>query len=168
MTDVAALPYRRCVGIALFNPHGEVFVGRRKGPAPEHVADGYAWQMPQGGIDDDEDPRAAAERELYEETGVRTVRFLAEAPDWYAYDLPSDIIKGSWKGRFRGQTQKWFAFRFEGPESEIVIDGSHGHKPEFVDWRWVPLAETPALIIPFKRVVYDRVAQAFAPLARPD
>jgi putative (di)nucleoside polyphosphate hydrolase len=163
------LPYRPCVGVALFNRAGRVFVGRRKGPAPEHVDATHAWQMPQGGIDEGEEPLTAAIRELYEETNVRSARLIAEAPEWFAYDLPPDIAGQAWKGRYRGQTQKWFAFRFEGEDSEIDVASPGGgrHKPEFDAWRWEALEATPALIIPFKRPVYDRVAEAFRPFAHP-
>lgn len=160
--------YRPCVGVALFNRDGLVFAGRRRNKAlREHVAPGHEWQMPQGGIDKGEDPGAAAMRELYEETNVRSVSRLAEAPDWYAYDLPDDIAKEAWKGKYAGQTQKWFAFRFEGEDSEIDIDNPAGgeHRPEFDAWRWVALSEMPKLIIPFKRPVYEKVVAAFAHLA---
>lgn len=159
--------YRPCVGIALFNKQGLVFAGRRRNKAlREHVAPGHEWQMPQGGIDEGEDPYKAALRELYEETNVRSVSLLAEAPDWYAYDLPGDIAQEAWKGRFRGQTQKWFALRFEGPDSEIDIENpAGGHKPEFDAWRWEKLENMPELIIPFKRPVYDQVAAAFQKFA---
>ena len=163
------LPYRPCVGIALFNREGLVFVGRRKVEAgPEHVDDGHAWQMPQGGIDPGEDPYRAALRELHEETNVRSVERLGEAPDWYSYDLPGPVAGRAWRGRYRGQTQRWFAFRFTGPESEIDIlrpaDGRH--KPEFDAWRWERLERLPELIIPFKRGVYENVVAAFAPFAQ--
>lgn len=168
MTRFEDLPYRRCVGIALFNRQGLVFVGRRRAPAPEHVDETHAWQMPQGGIDEGEAPLACARRELFEETSIRSVSLLAEAPEWFAYDLPQDIAGQAWKGRYRGQTQKWFAFRFEGEEAEIdVAHPGGGHKAEFEAWRWEPLAATPALIIPFKRGVYERVAETFAPFAHP-
>lgn len=163
------LPYRPCVGVVLLNRDGLVFVGRRKGPAPEHVDAGHAWQMPQGGIDAGEDPLKAAVRELHEETNVTSARLVAEAPEWFAYDLPPEIAGQAWKGRYRGQTQKWFAFRFTGPDSEIDIAhpaGGH-HKPEFEAWRWERLEATPQLIIPFKRGVYERVVDAFAPFAHP-
>lgn len=163
------LPYRPCVGIVLFNRDGLVFVGRRKGPAPEHVDAGHAWQMPQGGIDAGEDPLTAARRELHEETNVTSATLVAEAPEWFAYDLPPEVAGQAWKGRYRGQTQKWFAFRFTGPDSEIDIAhpaGGH-HKAEFEAWRWERLAATPGLIIPFKRGVYERVVEAFAPFAHP-
>lgn len=162
------LPYRPCVGVMLIGRDGRVFVGRRKSEAgPEHVANGYAWQMPQGGIDPGEDPYAAALRELYEETNVRTVRLLAEAPDWYAYDLPALVAGRAWKGRYRGQTQKWFAFRFEGEDAEIDIarPAEGRHRPEFDEWRWERMERLPELIIPFKRAVYENVVGAFRHLA---
>lgn len=161
------LPYRSCVGVMLLNRDGLVFIGRRHSEANEKVADGYAWQMPQGGIDPGEDPYQAAVRELYEETSVRTVSLLAEAPDWYSYDLPSMVAGRAWRGRYRGQIQKWFAFRFEGDESEINIHqpGGGGHKPEFDEWRWEEMHRLPELIIPFKRPVYENVVAAFGHLA---
>jgi putative (di)nucleoside polyphosphate hydrolase len=122
--------------------------------------------MPQGGIDDGEAPEAAARRELYEETNVRSISLLAEAPSWFSYDLPPDVAAKAWKGRYRGQTQKWFAYRFEGDEGEIDIGSPAGHKPEFSAWRWERLDRLPALIIPFKRPVYEKVVEAFAPLLR--
>lgn len=160
--------YRPCVGLALFNPAGLVFIGRRANRSQrEHVAPGHEWQMPQGGIDAGEQPIEAAYRELREETNVSSVSLLAEAPDWLSYDLPHEIGKGAWRGKYRGQSQKWFAFRFEGDESEIdILNPGGGHKPEFDGWRWVPLAETPELIIPFKRDVYREVARLFAGVAR--
>jgi putative (di)nucleoside polyphosphate hydrolase len=164
--DIDALPYRACVGVALFSAEGLVFVGRRKSEAgPEHVGGGYAWQMPQGGIDSGEDPYNAALRELHEETNVRTVKFLGEVEDWLTYDLPRDVAGRAWKGRYRGQSQKWFAFRFLGEESEIDIRSPAGHRPEFDEWRWERLERLPELIIPFKRAVYERVARDFAPFA---
>lgn len=168
--EAQCLPYRPCVGIALIGRDGGVFVGRRRGDAgPEHVAGGLVWQMPQGGIDPGEAPEAAAYRELYEETNVAaaSVRLLAEAPDWLSYDLPPDVMKQAWKGRYRGQTQRWFAFGFLGPESEIDVlrPGGGAHEAEFEAWRWVPFPDLPALIVPFKRPVYEGVVAAFAPLA---
>ncbi len=159
--------YRPCVGLALFNPAGLVFIGRRANRSQrEHVAPGHEWQMPQGGIDPGEQPIEAAYRELREETNVSSVSLLAEAPDWLSYDLPREIGREAWRGKYRGQSQKWFAFRFEGDESEIDIQSPGGHKPEFDAWRWVPLEETPELIIPFKREVYRKVARLFAGVAR--
>lgn len=160
--------YRPCVGIALFNAAGQVFIGRRRGRrAADSVAAGYEWQMPQGGIDLGEPPRDAALRELQEETNVSTVSFLAEVPQWLSYDLPLDLSRKVTKGRFRGQTQKWFAFRFEGDEAEIDIDHpAGGQRPEFDAWRWEDIDRLPELIIPFKREVYLAVVDSFRPLAR--
>ncbi|MEQ8665647.1 MAG: RNA pyrophosphohydrolase [Rhodospirillales bacterium] len=153
------LPYRACVGIAVFNQDGLVFIGRRAG-LPQDAP--HAWQMPQGGIDEDEEPAVAAYRELFEETGMSSVSMLGEAPDWFNYDLPPGSKK-RWMDRFRGQTQKWFAFRFTGDEGEIRLDMHQ--KPEFDAWRWAPISETPSLIVPFKRRVYEQVADAFAEYA---
>ncbi|MDO9427237.1 MAG: RNA pyrophosphohydrolase [Methylobacterium sp.] len=163
------LPYRACVGITLIARTGLVFIGRRRADAgPEHVADGRAWQMPQGGIDPGEAPQDAALRELYEETNVApgSVRLLAEAPDWLTYDLPPDVMKQAWKGRYRGQTQKWFAFGFLGDDSEIDVaaPGGGAHPSEFDAWRWEPMGGLPDLIVPFKRPVYEGVVAAFGGL----
>ncbi|WP_375456487.1 RNA pyrophosphohydrolase [uncultured Methylobacterium sp.] len=164
------LPYRPCVGIALINRAGLVFVGRRRDAGPEPVAGTRAWQMPQGGIDDGEAPHAAALRELHEETNVAaaSVRLLAEAPDWLSYDLPPAVTKRAWQGRYRGQTQRWFAFGFLGSDAEIDVErpGGGAHRPEFDAWRWAPFSELPGLIVPFKRPVYAGVVAAFAPLGR--
>ena len=161
------MKYRPCVGVALFNRKGLVFAGRRANKAlREHVAPGHEWQMPQGGIDRQEDPYVAALRELYEETNVRSVSLLAEANDWFSYDLPGDIATEAWKGKYRGQTQKWFALRFEGEDDEIdVLNPGGGQKPEFDAWRWERLDAMPDLIIPFKRPVYERVVLAFGRFA---
>jgi putative (di)nucleoside polyphosphate hydrolase len=165
---MAKLPYRPCAGVTLFNREGLVFIGRRSRQAgPEHVQGDYVWQMPQGGIDAGEEPLAAARRELFEETNIRSATLLLEAPDWYSYDLPEAILAETWKGRYGGQTQKWFAFRFEGDDSEIDVlhPGGGAHKPEFVAWRWERLEALPALIIPFKRGVYEHVVAGFRHLA---
>ena len=169
MTDAPPEGYRPCVGLALFNADGLVFVGRRANKKQrEHVAPGHEWQMPQGGIDAGETPFQAAQRELQEETNVTSATLLAEAPGWLSYDLPVAIGKQAWKGRWRGQAQKWLAFRLTGPESEInVLNPAGGHKAEFDAWRWARLDETPDLIIPFKRDVYREVAVLFAPFAKP-
>jgi putative (di)nucleoside polyphosphate hydrolase len=151
-----ALPYRRGVGIALFNHAGEVFVAQRlDSPGP-------AWQMPQGGIDKGEAPLDAAWRELQEETGVTSAQLLAESKGWLSYDLPPELAATLWKGKYRGQEQKWYAFRFTGAESEIDIAGEH---PEFSAWKWVDFRQVPDLIVPFKRVLYDKVVAEFAHLA---
>ncbi len=161
--------YRRCVGLALFNRDGLVFMGRRANKKlKEHVAPNHEWQMPQGGIDEGEDPLAAAMRELFEETNVSSARLLAQSRNWLTYDLPVDVSRSAWKGRFKGQTQKWFAFRFEGHDSEINVHtpGGGAHKAEFDDWAWKPLAQAPELIIPFKRGVYEAVVREFAPFSQ--
>lgn len=161
------LPYRPCVGLAVFNAEGKVFVGRRLG-GPEHVDGEHQWQMPQGGIDEGEDPFEAALRELYEETSIRSIKRLGETDGWLKYDIPREIVGEAWKGKYRGQKQKWYALRFTGDEREIDIatPGGGGHKPEFVEWRWEALQKTPGLIIPFKRGVYDEVVKAFGDFAR--
>ena len=158
--------YRPCVGVALINRAGDVFIGHRKRKRSEHL-DGRAWQMPQGGIDAGEAPLEAAKRELWEETNVRLVELIAELPEWQSYDLPEEA-RGKWGGRFRGQTQKWFLFRFVGRDSEINVDhpadGRHG--AEFDAWRWERFDRLPDLVVPFKRPVYEAVAAAFAPLVK--
>ncbi len=160
--------YRPCVGIMLLNRDGLVFVGRRRPKKPEQPRLGHEWQMPQGGIDPGEDPIRAALRELREETNVLSASLLAEAPDWYCYDLPEEHARKTWKGRFQGQRQKWFALRFEGDDSEIDIDyPAGGQKPEFDAWRWAAVGELVDLIIPFKRPVYEKVVETFAHLAAP-
>jgi putative (di)nucleoside polyphosphate hydrolase len=166
--DIATMPYRPCVGIALFNAQGRVFIARRRpDKGPEYRDQVYEWQMPQGGIDAGEDPYNAALRELYEETNIRSTKLIAEAADWFNYDLPVDTLGKALKGRYRGQTQKWFALRFLGDESEInvVAPGGGQHKPEFIDWRWEDFSRMPELIIPFKRGVYERVVDAFSAVA---
>ena len=151
-TDPLSLPYRPCVGMALFNRDGQVFVGRRIDQTAE------AWQMPQGGIDEGEDPRATALRELAEEIGTGKAEIIGESRDWLTYDLPPDLIGKVWQGRFRGQRQKWFAMRFLGRDRDINLQTAH---PEFDQWRWLPFEEVPALIVPFKRRLYEQVVAEF-------
>jgi putative (di)nucleoside polyphosphate hydrolase len=167
LVDPESLPYRPCVGIMVLNPVGHVWAGRRIViPNDEMHGATQLWQMPQGGIDKDEDPLPAALRELHEETGMTSVSLLAEAPEWINYDLPPDLVGVALKGRFRGQTQRWFAFRFEGDESEIRINPPPGgHTAEFDAWAWKPMDELPELIVPFKRKVYEDVIAAFRHLA---
>jgi len=169
MPPYESLPYRPCVGVAVLNRDGRVFVGRRIG-GPEHVDLTHVWQMPQGGIDAGEDPWPAALRELYEETNIRSVTKLGEVPEWLTYDIPRAIIGEAWQGRYRGQRQKWYALRFTGNESEIDIAHPAGgaHKPEFGEWRWEKIEKLPSLVVPFKRGVYERVVAEFARFAKPE
>jgi len=161
------LPYRPCIGVMLLNLDGRAFIGQRRN-GPEHVDAAHSWQMPQGGIDPGESPYQSALRELFEETNVRSAELLAESSRWYSYDLPADVIGQVWGGRYRGQTQKWFALRFVGSDDEIdVASPGGGHAPEFVAWRWEPIENLPKLVIPFKRQVYERVIAEFGHLARP-
>lgn len=158
------LPYRPCVGIMLINQEGKVWVGKRDDGNGSSEYD-YAWQMPQGGIDKGETPRDAALRELYEETSVRTVSVIEEAPQWLTYDYPDDVKKQTRKGKYRGQAQRWFAVRFEGPDSEIDVQNlPDGHDVEFSEWRWEAASRLPDLIVPFKREVYQGVVDAFSHL----
>ena len=153
--DIAKLPYRQNVGIMLVNAAGHAFVGQRID------SDSAAWQMPQGGIDKGEDPRTAALRELTEETGVTPdlVTIEAETEGWIAYDLPHDLVPKLWKGRYRGQEQKWFLMRFHGTDDQVRIDADD-HQ-EFSEWRWLPADELVEQIVPFKRPVYEQVVAAF-------
>ena len=159
--------YRPNVGIALFDARGLVFIARRIGDdGPEIVLAGHAWQMPQGGIDPDEDPEPAARRELWEETGIRSVSTLDVTPDWMTYDFPPYDGPPHRLARFRGQRQLWFALRFEGDESEIdLTHAADGEPVEFCEWRWERLDRLPDLVVPFKRDVYRAVAARFARFA---
>ncbi len=166
MNDYEKLPYRPCVGLMVLNREGRAFIGRRIG-GPEHVDDAHGWQMPQGGIDEGEDPYPAALRELYEETNISSVEKLDEIKEWLYYDIPREIVGQAWQGKYRGQKQKWYALRFVGDDSEIdVAHPAGGHEPEFVEWRWERIENLPDLIIPFKRKVYERVVKEFAKFAR--
>ena len=156
MIDREALPYRPCVGVMLLNGDNQVFIGRRTDHPEEPEGPGTWWQMPQGGLNQGEKPEDAARRELKEETGVCSISMLARTRDWLTYDIPDELLGIAWEGRYRGQKQMWFAARFEGHESEIDLGPREGHKQEFDAWRWAPLAELPALVVPFKRDVYER------------
>lgn len=152
--DIAALPYRRCVGVVLANPKGLVFAGQRiDNPGP-------AWQMPQGGIDPGEEPQDAALRELWEETGVTRdkVSLEGKTEDWVPYDLPHDLVPKLWKGRYRGQEQLWYLLRFHGSDADIRIDTDH---PEFSRWQWMAPNDLIQRIVPFKQHIYRHVFDIF-------
>ncbi len=147
------LPYRPCVGVMLINNENKVFVARRiKG-------DKYAWQMPQGGIDKGEKPLEAAMRELLEEIGTNNIEILASVEEWLSYDLPDELIGKIWKGKYRGQKQRWFLARFLGEDEDININTPH---PEFCQWRWGEPHELPDLIVPFKKQLYKDILQEFS------
>jgi putative (di)nucleoside polyphosphate hydrolase len=147
------LPYRPCVGLALANTHGLVWMGRRIGSED-------SWQMPQGGIDPGETPAEAAMRELYEETGVTTAEILVESQNWYRYDLPQAVSGRALRGRYRGQEQRWFLLRFTGLDRDIDLKTHH---QEFSAWRWAEPKEILDRIVDFKRPVYEQVFAEFAP-----
>lgn len=156
MSKGAGLPYRPCAGVMLLNGAGQVFVGQRLDSTLE------AWQMPQGGIDPGEDPLDAAYRELWEETGVARadVELVAAAHEELQYDLPDELIGKVWKGKWRGQRQRWFLFRLTAGDAAIDIATA---EPEFRAWRWIDPAELPQVIVPFKRDLYIRLLELFAP-----
>ena len=160
------LPYRPCVGVMVLNRAGLAFIGRRI-EGPEHIDATHVWQMPQGGIDKGEEAWPAALRELREETNIRSVERIGEIAEWLKYDIPREIVGQAWKGKYRGQIQKWFALRFTGDDREIDVDNPDGApEPEFAAWRWEPMQNVPDLVVPFKRAVYDRVVREFRDLAR--
>ena len=165
MPPYEQLPYRPCAGVLVLNRVGHAFIGRRTS-GPEHLDPTHVWQMPQGGIDENEDPYKAALRELYEETSIRSVQKLGEIADWLTYDIPTQLASEAWGGKYRGQKQKWYALRFTGRDGEINIsEPGDGHEPEFVEWRWVAMKELPDLVVPFKRQTYERVLKEFSRFA---
>jgi len=159
MTDTAKprLPYRPCVGIMLLNAAGDVFVGRRIDTLVE------AWQMPQGGIDEGEEPAAAAFREMEEEIGTARASILAQSRGWLDYDLPEHLLGKVWNGRYGGQRQKWFAMRFEGTDGDINLATA---QPEFNAWQWLRAETLPDTIVPFKRSLYEQVLREFLPVVK--
>lgn len=159
---MSELPYRPNVGAVLFNRAGLVLVARRADlPNAEGAAGG--WQLPQGGMDPGEDPAVAVLREMEEEIGTRNAEIIAEHPDWLRYDLPEHLVGVALGGKWRGQAQKWFALRFLGEDTEIRLDlDPH---PEFDAWKWAPLRDLPAMAVPFKRAIYERIAADFGRFA---
>lgn len=155
MIDKHSLPYRPAAGIMLLNQERKVFVAQRLDSTLE------AWQMPQGGLDEGEDAEAGALRELEEETGIRAehVEIIARCPVELLYDLPDDLIGKLWSGRWRGQRQSWFLLRFTGTDADVNIETE---EPEFRAWKWAEPAELPAMIVPFKKKLYEDVLEAFA------
>jgi putative (di)nucleoside polyphosphate hydrolase len=162
VTKHADLPYRPNVGAVLFNADGLVFVARRADfPNAEGPAGG--WQLPQGGIDHDEDPRGAVLRELAEEIGTDRAEIIGEHPEWLTYDLPPELLGVALKGKYRGQRQRWFALRFTGIDADIRLDADP--HPEFDAWRWARLEELTALAVPFKLAIYEVLVKSFARFA---
>lgn len=158
MSHRASRPYRRGVGAFLLNRNGRVFVAQRIDTQSD------AWQLPQGGIHAGEKPRTAVMRELAEEIGTDRAVIIGEAEGWLTYDLPADLAARVWRGRYRGQRQRWFALLYTGTDQDIDLAASA--KPEFLDWRWVPCETLPELAISFKRRLYQRLLAEFAPLAQ--
>lgn len=168
VADPTKMGYRPCVGLMLVNGAGLVWIGCRLDAKGDAEGRGNWWQMPQGGIDEGEVPATAALRELYEETGVRSAKIIAEHPQWLHYDLPAELLGKAWGGRYRGQKQKWFALRFTGEDREIKITPEDpAHQIEFVDWKWAKPSEVLDLIVPFKRDVYRQVLAELGRFATP-
>ena len=151
MKDLKNLPYRHGVGMMVFNDKKQIFVGKR-------IDNQEAWQMPQGGVDKGENVETAAKRELYEETGIQSIRIIKKSDKEYIYDLPDHLLGKIWKGKYKGQKQTWYLMKFLGPDSEININQKH---PEFNEWKWVSIDELPNLIVNFKKDLYQAVIAEF-------
>jgi len=162
---IAAMPYRPCVGIMLINQANLVWMGRR---VPKWECDGgdELWQMPQGGIDEGEDPRSAALRELFEEVGTSNASVITETKGWLHYDLPRSAIGKALHGRYRGQKQKWFLLRYEGLDTDFNLIPEDGGEVEFDAWRWIAADLITDLVVPFKREVYRQVVAEFTPFLK--
>jgi putative (di)nucleoside polyphosphate hydrolase len=152
MNNTNQLPYRSGVGMMVFNDEKKIFVGKR-------IDNQEAWQMPQGGVDKDEDIESAAKRELFEETGIQSIRIIKRSEKIYTYDLPEHLLGKIWKGKYKGQKQTWFLIKFLGPDSEININQKH---PEFNEWMWVDIQKLPELIVSFKKDLYLSVVKEFS------
>ena len=146
------LPYRKGVGMMVFNDKKKIFVGKR-------IDNQTAWQMPQGGVDENEDYETAAKRELFEETGIQSIRIIKKSKGIYTYNLPEYLLGKIWKGKYMGQEQNWFLMKFLGPDSEINLNQKY---PEFNQWKWVDIDDLPRLIVPFKKKLYLSVIQEFS------
>ena len=151
MINSKNLPYRKGVGMMVFNDDKKIFVGKR-------IDNQKAWQMPQGGVDENEDCFSAARRELYEETGIQSIRVIEKSKEKYTYDLPEYLLGKIWKGKYKGQRQRWFLIKFLGPDSEINLNQKC---PEFNEWKWVGIDELSKLIVPFKKELYLSVIKEF-------
>ena len=161
--------YRPCVGVMVINRDGKIWMGLRADAPGDAEGPGDWWQMPQGGIDEGEDPETAAYRELFEETGITNAKILGRTEGWLTYDLPAEIQANAWGGRYKGQKQIWFAFRFTGNDNEINIDPPAGqdHKKEFDEWRWTDPDDVTQRVVTFKRDVYIRVMEQLKSFAKP-
>jgi putative (di)nucleoside polyphosphate hydrolase len=151
MINSKNLPYRKGVGMMVFNDDKKIFVGKR-------IDNQKAWQMPQGGVDENEGCSSAAKRELYEETGIQSIRVIEKSKEKYTYDLPEYLLGKIWKGKYKGQKQRWFLIKFLGPDSEINLNQKY---PEFNEWKWVDIDELSNLIVPFKKELYLSVIKEF-------